>query len=670
MSRFLVFSLFALANISTVSAADAVPENAPEKLLSPTSQLYVRWDGVTAHADAYKKSFWGPLMAGPSGDSVRALLAKVPKLLGNNLLAEPLLEGKPPAELKSNLADLKNAAKLIDLLADKGVVVGAEIRDPVPTLKGIGSALGGLLNGNVPGPEALMPEVQVLVVIPDAAPQSETLFATLRLTLQDGENKLEPFAVGTRKGFRFTPSSVRQPRTKTPGNAIIENEQPQPTSPVALKVASWVEGKHLVLYVGTSKPEAVVADVVANQTKGGITGNPLFARCTGKPAFDSVARGFADTGRVISMVKGIVGPFVPGLKQRIDDIGLGNLKAILFNAGYEGKEFRAMWELDLPGERKGLGKILKQEKFTLADLPPLPTDVSRFVGVRIDAGATIDAGVMLVEAFTNLNPSGDDGDPKNPAEKIRERRAELTKGFEKFLGMSVKDDLLPCLGDKVVVYQSPNEGLSIFGTVVCVSLKDPAKAKALADRVHQGLETLISAPVKVRKKTLKGIEIRELYSKGFGITTPTYAIVGDWLVVSVHPAGVQGFILRAKGDLPGWKPDAATTARIAKLPVGCSLQYCDPTTTVKNMCCIGPIFLGAIDLRNAFRPDDGSDYDPIDVGLIPNAHELSKHLFPNLTVIRDDGKSIRLEVNESLSVPGEVLGLEPMIFFGFLALRF
>lgn len=668
MSRFLVFSLFALSSVSTARAADAVPENAPEKLLSPTSQLYARWDGVTAHADTYKKSFWGPLMAGPSGDSVRTLLAKLPKVIGNNLLAEPLLDGKPPAELKANLADLKNASKLIDLLADKGIVVGAEIRDPAPTLKGIGSALGGLLGGNVPGPEALMPELQVLVVIPDAAAQSETLFATLRLVLQTEEDKIEPFTVGGRKGFRFVPGNGRKPRRGPPGPVEAE-EPPRPASPFDMRTAWWVEGKHLVLYIGTAKPEGVVADVVANQAKGGITGNPLFARCTAKPEFTSVARGFADTGRVISMAKGLLGPFVPGLKQRIDDLGFGNLKAIVFTTGFEGKESRAVWEIDLPGERKGLGKILKQEKFTLADLPPLPPDVSRFVGVRIDAGATFDAGIMLVEALTSFN-ARDDGDRKNPAEAIRERRAELAKDFDKLLGMSVKDDLVPCLGDKVVVYQSPNEGLSIFGTVVCVSLKDPAKAKALADRVHQGIETLINSPVKVRKKTLKGVEIRELYSRNFGFTTPTYAIVGDWLVVSVHPAGVQGFILRAKGDLPSWKPDTATAARIAKLPVGCSLQYCDPTTTVKNMCCIGPIFLGTIDLRNSFRPDNGADFDPTDIGLIPNAHELSKHLFPNLTVIRDDGKTIRLEVNESLSVPGEVLGLEPLIFFGFLALRF
>src|SRR5881227_2983397 len=89
------FALFALVFASPAIAADPVPapaagaDAAPEKLLPPSTQLYVRWDGVTAHNDAYKKSVWGGIMAGPTGDNVRALLAKAPKLLGSSVLAEP-----------------------------------------------------------------------------------------------------------------------------------------------------------------------------------------------------------------------------------------------------------------------------------------------------------------------------------------------------------------------------------------------------------------------------------------------------------------------------------------------------------------------------------------------------------------------------------------------------
>jgi len=672
MSRLFATAFCIFAATAPTRAADPVPGSTPETLLSPSSQLYFRWDGVTPHADTYKKSYWGGVMAGPTGDSVRALIAKVPKLLGNSLLADPLLDGKPLAELKANLADLKNASKFVDLLADKGIVVGAEIREPKASLKGLSDAFGGLLRGKLPGPEALVPDVQVLLVMPDVGDRSEVLFAALRLALQSGDYGVEPFAAHGRKGFKYKATAEpRQPRgAKKADPADVEIDAPEAKPLMELQGAWWLEGKHFVLYIGTTKPETMVEQVQANAKLGGISKHPLFMRCQEKPAFTSVARGFVDAGKIVGLAKSIAGPFVPGLNQRLDDLGLGNLRAVILNSGFEGKESRSVWEIDLAGERKGFANMLKNEPLTLKDLPPMPADVSRFLAVRVNAKATYDAGLAFIETLGMNEPFGDD-EVRTPSEKIQLRRDYLAKEFDRSTGLNVKEDVLPCIGDKVVVYQSPNEGLAIFGTVFCVSLKDPAKAKALADRIHTGLETLVSAPVKVRKKMLKGVEYRELHSRGFGILVPTYAVVGEWLVVSLYPQGVQGFILRSKGDLTPWKPDTATAARLAKLPAdACALQFCDPSSTAKNLCCIGPLFLGTLGLRGNFGNENTeTDFDPLDVGLIPNAHELSKHLFPNLTVIRDDGKTLRIEANESFSLPLEIVGMETLAvaisIFGF-----
>jgi hypothetical protein len=46
---------------------------------------------------------------------------------------------------------------------------------------------------------------------------------------------------------------------------------------------------------------------------------------------------------------------------------------------------------------------------------------------------------------------------------------------------------------------------------------------------------------------------------------------------------------------------------------------------------------------------------------------LSKHLFPNLTVTRDDGTTVRIEVNESFSLPLEFIGFEPLMVLGSFA---
>ena len=128
------------------------------------------------------------------------------------------------------------------------------------------------------------------------------------------------------------------------------------------------------------------------------------------------------------------------------------------------------------------------------------------------------------------------------------------------------------------------------------------------------------------------------------------------------PCRDSSFARRAKSET--WKPDAATAARLAKMPAdGCGLQFCRPDSTAQNLCCVGPLLIGQLSQFSRFSQSE-SDYDPIDVGLIPNGHELSKHLFANLTITRDDGKTVQVVVNESFSVPGEAIGLEPIVVLG------
>ncbi len=648
MPRPFAFALLALALAAPVRAAD--PDVAPEKLFPPTTQLYVRWDGVTAHNDAYKKSVWGPVMAGPTGDSIRALLARGPKLLGASVLADPLLDGKPPAELKANLADLKAAEKLVDLIADKGVIVAAEVREATPTIKGVGGAITGLFTGKLPGAAAVMPDAHLFVVVPDVGDKADVMFGSVRLLMKRTDYKVEAFTASGRKGFQV----------------ILPNDE---GAPVPTYSAWWTEGKHFVFYFGTRKPEAVITEMTANTAKGGLTAHPLYTRCLKTGTFETVTRGFVDAAKVVTLAKSLAGPFVPGIKERIDGVGLGGLKAVVFSSGFDGKESRALYEFDVPGERKGVFKAIKNTPIGLADLPPMPPDVSRFSALRLDPSATYDASLSLVEFLTMNQEFGvEEGAKKDPAALVKARKEYLDREADKFLGVSIKDDLLPHLGDKFVTFQSPTEGLSVFGTVICVSLKDPAKVKAATDRIQRALEGIANSPIKVRKKVLKGVEIREFYARGFGVVTPSYAIVGDWLVVAAHPQAVQGVVLRAKGDLEKWKPDADTAKRLAKMPQdGCGLQFCNPKSVAQNLCCVGPLFLGTLALRNQFNENPETDFDPIDVSLVPNAHELSRHLFPNLTITRDNGKTISIEVNESFSLPLEVIGLEPLIILGSFA---
>jgi hypothetical protein len=631
--RFLSAIAFAIV------AAPVQAQEPPEKLLSPATQLFIRWDGVTGHANAYKGSALGSAMAGPTGDTVRNLLAKGPKLLGANLLAEPLLDGKPPEELKAVHADLKNAEKVVDLLIDKGAILAAEINEPRPTLGGIGKAIGGLLNGNGPAPDSFLPDARVFVIVPDAADKAEVLFGGIRLLVRKADERIDPLPPALdRKGF-----------------TLVYGDKSNP-----VRIAWWLEGKHFVFYAGSAAVESAVKGVRDNAAKGGLMSHPLYQRCLKTGQFESVARGYVDAAAVVGLAKRLAGPFVPGLTEKVNAVGLGNLNAVVFSSGFNGKESRALFEFDLPGPRKGLAKIIKSKPVTLADLPPLPPDVSRFSMLRIDPTGAYDAGLVAFDTLAANESFGVEDQAKTPEESARLRKAYIERELNKFLGLNAKEELLPYLGDKLVIYQTPTEGLSVFGTVICISVKDADKVRAATDRLQRGLEALASSPMKIRRKLLHGVEIREVYSRGFGIITPSYAVVGDWLVIAGHPQPVQGFVMRHQRALEQWKPDAATAARLEKMPADAiGIQYCRPESVVQNLCCIGPLFLSTI---TRFNQNNSTEFDPLDIGLIPNGHELGRHLFPNLTFTRDDGKTVRIEVNDSFSVPLEFLGFEPFAF--------
>ena len=57
----------------------------------------------------------------------------------------------------------------------------------------------------------------------------------------------------------------------------------------------------------------------------------------------------------------------------------------------------------------------------------------------------------------------------------------------------------------------------------------------------------------------------------------------------------------------------------------------------------------------------------VEVGAIPNAHEATQHLFPNVSVVSDDGTTLRSETRASLQFPIELTGLDTyaLFLFGF-----
>jgi hypothetical protein len=145
---------------------------------------------------------------------------------------------------------------------------------------------------------------------------------------------------------------------------------------------------------------------------------------------------------------------------------------------------------------------------------------------------------------------------------------------------------------------------------------------------------------------------------------PTYAVHKGWLAVGYFPQGVQGYILRANGELPAWKPDESTREALGKLPKEfLSVSVSDPRPTVNQVLALAPLVTGLI---NSLVPES-----KFEVGLLPNAHEVSRHLFPNVSVVSTRGDTLRLETRASLALPLDLSNADSLIALQLLAaLRF
>lgn len=583
--------------VALLALVPAARAQAPEDLLPAGTQVYVRWDGMKSHREAYSKTALGKMLAGDTGKFIDSVFGQMQETVGGLLTVQSLLGGAAPEKLQKLTNDATAATKLLPMLGDKGFVLAIEARKLEP------------------------PEGQVTLILPDIGDNPKPFIGLMRLAA--GLAQLEP-----KEG-------------KIEGRSVSHFE----AGPV--HIVWWIEGKHGVVTVGTDVAEAVVKRLVGKGDK--LASNALYKKLVEFKQFETGARGFLDVANVVALAK-TRGADVAKL---IDDLGLGSLKSLRFYSGFDGAAERGLTEFEIDGPRKGLLDLTRGKPFTLADVPPLPEDVISWSMTNFDLPGLYDVGVKTAEHIMKLVAPDD-------VAKIKETLDEVNK----LLGVNIRNDLLANLAGPIVSYNSPAEGPLTLGQTFMVRIKDADKLHAALDTAIKAIGQATGADISVRKKKYRGVELREVHvhQQGF-FFLPTYAVHNGWLIFGYYPQNVQGYILRATGEVPAWKPGPEVRAALDKLPKECvSISVSDPKPTVKQLLGIAPL-LGA--LANSFLPDA-----KIEVGSLPNAHEAIKHLFPNVSVVSDDGKTLRQETRASLALPFDAAGVDTYVIvfaaFGFL----
>jgi hypothetical protein len=392
-------------------------------------------------------------------------------------------------------------------------------------------------------------------------------------------------------------------------------------------LAWWTEKGHAVFYVGTDAPDAILREML-DAAKPKLTANPLFRRIVGFREFETSARSFVDLPAVVKLAAK-----EPKAAKLVDDLGLVGAGEIAFYYGYDGTAQRERIEWSVPGPRKGLLKLLEGAPLQWTDLPPLPPDVIGWSISNLAAQTFYDVGLQAIERLTAFFSPED---------------VESVKSFQALantaLGIDLRKDLLGGLGNKIVFYTAPSEGPLVLGQTMLIQVKDGKKLQSTLDQAVKSLLKTLGKDVSLRKRTYRGAEVREIRSRTPGFFfEPTYSIHNGWLAISFFPQAIQGYIARADGRLERWQPTDAMRAVLDSLPKkAIRVSYSDPRPALRLILSFAPVIAGTI---KSFSPEVTFEIDSI-----PNAQEVTRLLFPDVSVATDDGKVVRLESRSSLGL--------------------
>lgn len=458
----------------------------------------------------------------------------------------------------------------------------------------------------------------LLLILPNLGQKAKPLTSTLRLIVSLSKGKI---------------------KEQTFGNRVVFSVGGTEEVPVTL--SWWIEAGHAFLHLGAQSPEAMMKRW-DDPKRARLADHRLYKKIKSFNQFTTSARGFVDITSLVNLAR-TRGPEVARL---IEELGVEGLKSMVLYSGFAGDAERGLLELEMPGPRKGVLGLFRGKSFTLGDVPPLPPDVVSWSMASVDAGTFYDVALQTAEAVTRvLSPD----------------KVGAVKGFATLanvaLGIDLRQDLLAALDDQIIGYTSPSEGPLTLGQVVMIKVKDGDKVKDSLEQIIKAIARLASADIQLKKRTYRGVEVREVRVRAQGfIFVPSYAIHKGWLCVALYPQPVQGYIARSNGEMTAWKASTKVKSLLDELPKqAVAFSYSDPRPSINQLLSLGPVIGGAI---LSFNPETS-----FEISSIPNAQEVNRYLFPNVSVSTADDKLVRVESRASLPLPFDVAGIDTYAIF-------
>lgn len=221
-------------------------------------------------------------------------------------------------------------------------------------------------------------------------------------------------------------------------------------------------------------------------------------------------------------------------------------------------------------------------------------------------------------------------------EKVDASLSEALGIAAEAIGYDVESELLPLIGETVIAYETPTDGMfPMMGTIILVESPDPS---ALSDRLKDAIEAINQrfggGRLSVSEGRTKGGSTRSLNFVGSPVPiAPTWGVADRWLVVGLSPNSVGPVVASlVNGKVDKGKSLVTNTAfqqlREKIGPLGSSFNYSDVKAGMNGLypaAHFGLQFLAA-NVKGAPIPE------------LPSLDALTKHLFAEVSTTRREGE--------------------------------
>ena len=351
------------------------------------------------------------------------------------------------------------------------------------------------------------------------------------------------------------------------------------------------------------------------------------------------------------------------INKAIGAFGGEAIDAIGFGLRPDGNEFVSQAYVLAPRGKPGI--------LVLADQKPVSSEL--LATVPADATFAVLLSVNRVKVITEL---------ETQLAKFPEAKAkfdEFRKGLEDAIGLNLKTDLAPAIGDGMAIYNSPAAGGFLFtGLTIVAEVRDAAKVRAalpkleaamlaqlpklLKDMKFKDLPKLGGEGMKMDFKTgkFKGYEYRYLSTAGVPMPiAPAWCVTDKYVVFSMFPQTLKAALLKIESGRDGsLLANESLAKQLAGPAKGASaLCYVNSQQIVKI---VYPVLLPLWQVGCSYAGQVGLQ---LDVNALPRQDQLVKAIGDSYGAVVPDAEGVLLIGRGAMPLVGAAATVAPALMW-------